>query len=330
MQVKPSSVSKLLPHPHEKRTVQLKKLLFPLLMLLVLLFGLLLRGKMFFSGDFYYLVDQARDLLLAKSLVVDQKLTLIGARTGIGGIFHGPLWIYLLAPVFALVKGHPFFTLAPVFLLVSMAIISSGFFIGLRLYGKWTGFVFALLLTIAAPLIQTVPFTTNAQVLPLVFLFYLFAVLQFMRGKERYFIGALLCIGLGFQFESAFAVLWIPVTVLAVIVRKKLPTRRSVVLGIGAFFCAVATFIFFDLRHQFLMTTSALRIFFNPMQPLPGYERYTDIGFRFTDRMLGLWHSFFTPLFTTEPLTMSLLLIILALSIFFSRAAKLTGAMGLR
>jgi hypothetical protein len=195
-------------------------------MLFILIFGLLLRSHMFFHGDFSYLVDQSRDLLLAKSIVVDQKLTLIGARTGIGGIFHGPLWIYLITPFFALTNGHPFYTLVPLFLLVSLGTIIAGFFIGRQLYGKWTGFVFALLLAISAPLIHTVPSTTNAQVLPLVFLCYLFAIMRFLRGSEAAFILALFCIGLGLQFESAFAVLWIPLT---------LPTLRHTAIGAAAF-----------------------------------------------------------------------------------------------
>lgn len=224
---------------------------------------------MLLNGDFYYLVDQSRDLLLTKSLVIDHKLTLIGPRTGLGGIFHGPLWIYMIAPFFAIAKGNPFFTLAPLFILVSMATVMTGFFVGLRLYGKWMGLLLAMLLTLSASLVKTVPFTTNAQVLPLVFLLYLYAIFQFMRGKGIYFVFALFFIGLGFQFESAFAVLWIPLTLIAILLRRRIPNIRNIFLGMGAFLLATATFILFDLRHQFLMTSSMLRIFFNPMKPLP-------------------------------------------------------------
>lgn len=284
---------------------------------------------MLLNGDFYYLVDQSRDLLLAKSLVIDHKLTLIGPRTGIGGIFHGPLWIYMIAPFFAIAKGNPFFTLAPLFILVSIATVIAGFFVGLRLYGKWMGLLLALLLTISASLVQTVPFTTNAQVLPLVFLLYLYSIFQFMRGKEIYFIFALFFIGLGFQFESAFAVLWIPLTLIAILLRRRMPSIRNILLGTGAFLFATATFILFDLRHQFLMTSSMLRIFLNPMKPLPGYEQYTDLGFRFNDRILGLWNSLFTPLFTIESITKYLLLLILAFGIiFFLRNFFLTRNLG--
>jgi len=73
-----------------------KKLLVPALFIVLLLFGFLLRSKMLLNGDFYYLLDQSRDMLLAQALFIDHKLTLIGARTGLGGLFHGALWIYMI------------------------------------------------------------------------------------------------------------------------------------------------------------------------------------------------------------------------------------------
>lgn len=276
-----------------------------------------MRSKMLFNGDFYYLVDQARDLLLAKSIVIDHKLTLIGARTGLGGLFHGALWIYMIVPFFVLAKGNPFFTLMPLFEIVNLGIIVVGFLVGKKLYGKWMGLLFALFLTISAPLVQTVPFTSNAQVLPAVLLLYLYAVIQFLRGKDKYFIVALFFTGLGFQFESAFAVLLIPLTLLAILLRGKLPSLRSCIFGIVAFLLSVSTFILFDLRHEFLMTTSALKLFTNHVKPLPGYEQYGNFAFRVHDRIMNLWSSLFTPLFKDDKLTSALLILTIALGIFY-------------
>lgn len=294
-----------------------KKLLFPTLLLLLLVFGFLLRSKIFLNGDFYYLVDQARDMLLAKSIVVDHKLTLIGARTGLGGLFHGPLWIYMIVPFFLLAKGNPFLTLVPLFEIVSLSIIVIGFFVGKKLYGKWMGLLIATFFTISSPLVVTVSGTTNAQVLPSIVLLYLYSVIKFMRGEEKYFILVLLLIGLGFQFESAFAILLIPLTIVAIILKRKLPTFKNNLLGIVAFFLAVSTFILFDLRHQFLMTSSAFHLFTNTRKPLPGYEQYANIGFRFQDRVLNFWNSLFSPLFTLDQLTSILLVITIILGIVF-------------
>ncbi|HWY79280.1 MAG TPA: glycosyltransferase family 39 protein [Candidatus Sulfotelmatobacter sp.] len=294
-----------------------KKFVVPVLFILLLLIGFLLRSQMFLHGDFYYLLDQARDMMLTQNIVIDHKLTLIGARTGLGGLFHGALWFYLITPFFIIAKGNPFFTLVPLFELVSLGIITVGFFIGKQLYGKWMGLLFAFFLTLSQILIQTVPNTTNSQVLPIIFLFYLYSVIKFMRGKEKYFIFVLFFAGLGFQFESAFAILLIPLTLVAIILRWKLPTGKNTLLGAAAFLLAIATFIIFDIRHHFLMISSALKLFTNHVKPLPGYEEYANIGFRITDRITQLWISLFSPLFTPDRLTSALLLLIIILGIFY-------------
>lgn len=292
-----------------------KKLFYFIALFGIILLAFFLRSKMILSGDFYYLVDQARDMLLAKSVVIDHKITLIGARAGLGGLFHGPLWIYMIAPFFILAKGNPFFTLTPLFELVSLGTVIVGFFVGYKLYGRWMGLLLAALLCICATFVQTVPYTTNAQVLPIIFLCYLYAMVMFLRKDEKFFALAIFLIGLGFQFESAFAVLLFPLTVFAVILRKKLPMLRYITIGIIGFIGAVGTFILFDLRHKFLMLHSFISIFSNPVKPLPGYEQYAHIGFRVQDRVSTLWNSLLTPLFDPQPLTNLLLILILVIAI---------------
>jgi len=56
-------------------------------------------------------------------------------------------------------------------------------------------------------------------------------------------------------------ILLVPLTLLAILLRKKITDIENTLWGIGAFFLAVSTFILFDLRHQFLMTSSAFKLF---------------------------------------------------------------------
>lgn len=290
---------------------------FPFLLLLIIVFfAFFLRSKMILHGDFYYLVDQARDLLLTKGIVVDHKLTLIGPRTGLGGLFHGPLWLYMLTPFFVLAKGNPFWTLIPLFELVSLSLIFLGFFVGAKLYGKSIGLLLALLLTISSPLVETVPYTTNAQMQPFVFLLFLYSTIEFIRGKQGFFLLSAFCIGIGFQFESAFAVTWIPLLILAMILRKKLPSLKNLLLSGILLLIGLSTFILFDLRHQFLMTKSFLHLITTPSKPLPGYEQYSSISFRVLDRLEALKNGIFTPLFSGNIIIELILLVILVWGVY--------------
>src|ERR1035437_2465775 len=211
---------------------------------LILLFAFLLRSRIFLSGDFYYLIDQARDLLLTKNIVVGHTLTLLGARTGLGGLFHGPIWLYIISPFFFIFGGNPFLTLVPLFIIVSLTLVVLGFLVGWRLHGFYFGLVLALIFSVSSSLVSTVVFTSNAHMQPIVVILYLYATIEFIRGKDKFIILSLFLVGLGFQFEAAFAVLLVALTVFAVLLRGKLPTLKNAILGIVAFMLPLSTFIF--------------------------------------------------------------------------------------
>jgi len=91
-----------------------------------------------FSGDFFYLFDQARDYLLTQSIVQTHSLALIGTHSGLGGFFHGPLWLYMLAPVYILGKGNPF-TFTYFYIGLQLFTIFIAYLVGRRLYGNKGG-----------------------------------------------------------------------------------------------------------------------------------------------------------------------------------------------
>src|SRR5579872_3052982 len=90
--------------------------------LLVLTLAFFLSSRMILAGDFWFTPDQARDLLLAKGIVINHKPILIGARSGIEGVFHGPLWIYMISMPFALFHGNPHL-ISYFFIFISMLVV---------------------------------------------------------------------------------------------------------------------------------------------------------------------------------------------------------------
>jgi hypothetical protein len=155
----------------------------------------------------------------------------------------------------------------------------------------------------------------------LIFLLYLFSIVKFIRNDDKYFSLALLFIGLGFQFESAFAVLLIPLTIFGILTRGKLPKIKYMLYGVLGFLTAVSSFLVFDLRHNFLMMSSAFKFFTNTHEPLPGYEQYANLGFRVMDRMQNLWASFFSPLYVKDKIVSVLLIsfVLFTAAIVFKR-----------
>lgn len=294
-----------------ERVMRYKKYITIILVILILLFAFLLRSNLYIHGDFNFFLDQARDMMLVKDIVVNKDIPLIGARTGMGGIFHGPIWLYMITPFFILSGGNPFATLVPLFLLVSLSIVAVAFFVGQKLYNTATGLFFALLLAMSRPLHEANTITTNAQVMPLIFLIYLFGIIKFMRGNDKYLILSMFTIALGIHFESAFSVFLIPLTLVAIVLRRKLPKIKYVLFGLGAMLLAVSNYILFELRHSFLMTQAIMKLFQGKVEPIRGYEAYSDIGFRVQDRANMLSNYFNDTIYKPDTLTVLLVLCVL-------------------
>lgn len=282
------------------------------LVMLIIMLALVSRLQFFYQGDMLFLIDQARDMMLVKEIAVNYKVTLIGARAGFGGLFHGPLWLYMLVPTFLIFHGNPFWTLVPIFVLVSISIVIAGYIIGRVLYGKRIGLLLMALLANSAILNHMVPLTTNAHIMPLIFIIYLLSIFNYLRGNSKWLILTGFCIGLGFQFEAAFGVFFLPGLLFALLLRRKIPSIGIVIAGIAGFLFLVSNFILFELRHQFIMTSSALKLFHGHNDPIKGYEQYASYWFRIEDHVIGFIKSFNLPFPQASTVTLLAALVIVS------------------
>lgn len=298
----------------------------PYLILMIILAGaLLLRSAPYFEGDFTYFLDQSRDLLLTQQIVEHKDITLIGARSGIGGIFHGPLWLYMITPFYFFAQGDPFFTLIPLFLIVNLLPIALAFYIGKSLFNTYVGLLWSFFLAISKPFINTSFTTSNAQVMPLLFLLFLWASLSYLKPKKSpYLISIMLFLtGLSFHFESAFAIFLIPLTVLVILLKKTFPPARPLFLGFLLAVISVSNFILFELKNAFLMTKSLMKLVTGTMEStyLQEFTKDDTLFSRIGDRIILLKDYFFMPFFESSlVIGMSAFMIILvSVFVFFTR-----------
>lgn len=258
--------------------------------LLVLLVGFFLRSRMIINGDFWFTPDQARDMLLARDVVVSHKPILIGARSGIEGIFHGPLWIYMVSIPFALSGGDPQ-KVSWLFLVVSFAVVLGMSWVAYKLYNKWIAFLVLVVLSFSQGLYTVINDTTNAHGLPLVMIGFLYSLILFIRGNKKAFLITIFFAGLAFEFQAAFAIFLLPYTILlALLIDRSIFTLKNIGLGIGVYALSLISLILFELRHHFLTTKAVIQIFTHPggLQPIKGYEQYSNIFFRIHDRLQTL------------------------------------------
>lgn len=299
-----------------------------LLLISFLFLAFLLGSRMLLAGDFLYLSDQGRDMLLVKDIALNHNLTLLGTHSGLGGFFHGPLWLYMLVPVFFLGQGNPIF-FAIFYVMLALIVVIAGFLVGKLLYNTRFGLLVAFFLAINTRIFGYINSTQGVNVLPLVYLGILYGCITFIRGKKSGFVIAIFFIGLALQFETASSLLLIaliPVWYFLCIVLKHLFSKGNIIvtttsdfreywkdhikiilLSSIVFCISIATFILFDIRHQFLMSKS----FF---QYLGVGERATGY-LEFSQRLLQHLQSFFgiytSLLFDQQNLFLLLLFIVI-------------------
>lgn len=233
-----------------------------LLLVLFLVVGWLVRVDGLFTGDFPFLFDNGRDMLAVKKIVVDHKLTLIGPHTGFQGLFHGPIWYYLLAAPFLISGGDP---RAGVLLMVILGLlfILLGYFVGRSLFGRATGLLLAFFVAFSPSSVFLSRFFWNPYPIPLLVLIFYFLVLKTVKDQNPcVFLWGLsgLCAGIISQFNLAFGFFMIPTAAFLILIFgiQKLKSSFAALLG---YLIAFLPQIIFELRHDFLMTRSLIKFF---------------------------------------------------------------------
>ncbi|HSX40262.1 MAG TPA: glycosyltransferase family 39 protein [Candidatus Saccharimonadales bacterium] len=219
--------------------------------------------------------EQGIDFLVVKDIVVSHKLTLIGAKTDVSGIFHGPIYYYISAVPFVISHGDPLFILGFLIFINSLTVILV-YLLGKEMFSKRVGIFTALLYTPSFMIIvYSRGLSTHPLVIPLETLFFLF-LLKFLKGRRIYLLLAAIVFGLTGQAEF-LNFLFISVVSIFFIASNFSKLKKQNPLYLLLCFVTLlifsgATYFLFDIRHQFLMSKSVLTL----LSGKSGY--YTPLG----------------------------------------------------
>jgi len=203
-------------------------------------------------------------MLALWNIVYLHKIPLIGATTGLPGVFYGPWWYYMLSPFFLIFSGNPQ-GIAFVMALVGISTIIMGFVLGKRIGGIFLGLILALFLGISHDMISLSSQIWNPNITPLFVIFVLLILQKIYSSNKKetiafFFLGILLALNIDLEiiFGSLFSIgiiLSVPL-----VLRGKINFKEilAFIVGILVIF---SPRIFFELRHGFLMTKSLLAFF---------------------------------------------------------------------
>ncbi len=237
-----------------------------LLLYLIIIIGSFLRLQGVFTNSFAFTYDVGRDMLTLWNIVYLHKISLIGATTGLPGVFYGPWWYLMLSPFFFLFSGNPqgiAFTMS----LVGILSIFLAYIVGKSIGGGFLGLLFAALVSVSPVMISLSAQIWNPNIAPL-FILLVFLVLKNIydpkdkRLRNYLFLGFLLV--LIADLEIVFGLLFLISIIISILViaRKKLHILSIIYFAAGAVFILLPRIIF-EIRHKFLMTQSFLRFLSN-------------------------------------------------------------------
>jgi hypothetical protein len=242
-----------------------KSAIFYLLLVILFLLSVFPRSIEIFNQNPVFGFDQGRDYLAVKSIVVDRKLTLIGAELGAGaaglsGIFQGPFYYYLLTIPFILFNGNPVGGNYLMFVLGILTIVA-GYYLGKKLFGGWGGMLVGLLISISPILIGESRFIWNPHCPPLfIILTFIFFYFFVSTKKGPYIFLAAFFAGFIYNFETAVSVpVSLTLGLFSIFLFKK-NFKYYLYLFFG-FLLAFSPTILFEARHNFVAVTGMISYF---------------------------------------------------------------------
>ena len=211
-----------------------------------------------FKADLYYDTDISRDMLLLDDMIKEHKLSLIGGRTSVAGVFHGPLYYWLMLPVFAISAGNPV-ALSWVWFGLYLFFIYGFYYVAKRVTDHKVALISTTFLastTIAYADGFTHSVLANFLIVPVIYLIYRYV----LSDKIGWLVGAILATGLLIQFQMAFG---IPTLIIlggysiCHIIRRR--NFAHLLAGLLLLIPA-STFIVFDIRHDFIQLNSVAAV----------------------------------------------------------------------
>lgn len=234
---------------------------FRLLLILIFVFGFLVRAIEVLTANFIFLFDQGRDYLAVENIVLNHKLTLIGASTGLHGIFSGPFWYYLLAIPFILWRGDPYGGQVLMLILGLMTLVLV-FWMSKKIFNKKIALIAFFLTAISGPIMSqsTIIWNPNPATVLIVLCFYFFYQ-YFSTRKAIWLSASFFLISLMYNFEATVTIAFLFFSLLFLILIDRKTKMKAYLYSMGALLLGFMPAVIFELRHHFLQTKTFLRFF---------------------------------------------------------------------
>jgi len=238
----------------------MEKRIFFIIFIIVLVLGFGLRAQEMISRNFLFLLDQGRDMMAVKGILYDNHPTLIGPSTSLRGVFQGPLWYYLLAFSTGALGGDPWGGIV-LMVAISILVLLVVYFWMKKLFGEKAAFVTFFLFAVSPEAAAGATYAWNPHPMWLLVVTYIFTFYSTIYKSNKFNVILWPVIGLMFHFQTAMAVFILLATIIYILIfDKKVLINKNFLIGTGLFLLTFSPQVLFDIRHDFLMSKSALSL----------------------------------------------------------------------
>lgn len=216
--------------------------------------------------------EQGIDFLVIKDIAVNHNPVLVGAKTDIAGVFHGPIYYYLSIIPFLLSGGDPLFV-AQFLIVVNCLTVFIIYRLALELFNKRVGLIASLLFTVSFGAIAYSRWLSSHPItIPLSCLFFL-GLVFFIKGKKKYLFLTTVTYGLVGQAEFLnYLFFGIMLGLVIIVFRKEFFKQKKTFLLLNLAILLIVGFsnyVLFELRNNFIMSKNIYALALTPGYHLP-------------------------------------------------------------
>lgn len=260
------------------------------ILFIILLLGLFFRT---YKLEIFYSWGHDQDLFawIAKDIIIDHHIRLVGQETSITGVFIGPIFYYLMAFSMAFLQMNPLGAYIPI-TVISLLTIFSFYLVFNKFFGKKAGLIGSFLYAVSPGIILLDRWVVPTQTTNLWCIWYLYALLSIINGRLPLIMLSLL-IGLIWHVHVAFIPLLVLLPIVFWLSKKKGNLFRinykSLIIACLILFTLISPFFVFEIRHGFQQIKGLTRATYEEKGDVNGINRLVKV-FNISGRAIsGTW-----------------------------------------
>lgn len=233
-----------------------------LLILIILLLAFYLRiYRIADLLDFHY--DQGRDALVIWDLWHKNKMFLIGPTTGLDGIFLGPFYYYLIAPLYLIGAGSP--TVPSMFLsLLTVVALYILYLTGIEIGGKVTGFIALIVGSFSNHIIFSNRWLSNPTPIYLTSILIIYLMILIIKKPKSYYWPLIyLLVGMSLQFELASAIFYLPILLVFTIWQRSKINLKIFTISCLCILVTLLPQLIFNFKHDNILVNNIVNQILN-------------------------------------------------------------------